>query len=72
MASLPGQQGARRQLRPRLAAHSQWARIEALLRNRQFLIAYREARVRWNAGELIAFPLGTYWLRRFAHVPLAA
>ena len=62
----------RRQLRPRIAACSQWSRIEALLRNRQFLVAYREARDRWIVGELIPFPLGTYWLRRFAQVPLAA
>jgi hypothetical protein len=46
--------------------------LEALLRNRQFLAAYREARERWSAGELIAFPVGNYWLRRFSHVPLAA
>jgi hypothetical protein len=70
--AFPATREPRRQLRPRLAAQNQWARIEALLRNRQFLSAYREARVRWNAGEVIAFPLGTYWLRRFAHVPLAA
>ena len=62
----------RRQLRPRVAARSQWSRIEALLRNREFLAAYREARDRWIAGEAIAFPIGTYWLRRFAHVPLAS
>jgi hypothetical protein len=70
--AFPMSQEPRRQLRPRVAARSQWARIEALLRNRQFLVAYREARERWSAGELIAFPIGTYWLRRFAHVRLAA
>jgi hypothetical protein len=52
-------------------ARSQWARLEALLRNREFLAAYRAARDRWIAGAAIAFPIGTYWLRRFAHVPLA-
>jgi len=68
----PTSREPRRQLRPRVAARSQWSRIEALLRNRQFLLAYREARDRWLAGTLIPFPIGTYWLRRFAHVPLAA
>ncbi|HWU89826.1 MAG TPA: hypothetical protein VN253_21340 [Kofleriaceae bacterium] len=42
------------------------------MRNRQFVAAYREARDRWLGGALTAFPIGTYWLRRFAHVPLAA
>jgi hypothetical protein len=67
----PARREPRRQLRPRVAACSQWARIEALLRNREFLAAYRAARDRWIAGAAIAFPIGTYWLRRFAHVPLA-
>ncbi|HWU88479.1 MAG TPA: hypothetical protein VN253_14430 [Kofleriaceae bacterium] len=61
----------RRTLRPVIAARSQWSRIEALLRNREFLVAYREARGRWIAGETSMFPIGTYWLRRFASVPLA-
>ena len=60
----------RRQLRPRIASCSQWTRVEAHQRNRQFLAAYRAAREHWVAGTLIPFPIGTYWLRRFAHVPL--
>jgi putative transposase len=60
----------RRGLRPRVAARSQWARIEALQRNREFLDAYRDARARWIRGEAAEFPIGTYWLRRFAQVPL--
>jgi hypothetical protein len=67
----PGSREPRRTLRPTVAARSQWARIEALLRSREFLVAYRAARDRWIAGEQCAFPIGTYWLRRFAHVPLA-
>jgi len=59
----PGSREPRRTLRPIIAARSQWARIEALLRNREFLVAYREARDRWIAGEASAFPIGTYWLR---------
>jgi hypothetical protein len=61
---------ARRRLRPRIAASSQWSRVEALLRNYEFLDAYHDARDRWLSGELVLFPKGTYWLRRFAHVPL--
>jgi putative transposase len=61
----------RRNLRPRIAARSQWSRLEALGRNREFLASYREARARWLSGAEVWFPVGTYWLRRFAHVPLA-
>jgi len=61
----------RRNLRPRLAARSQWARIEAIRRNRDFLAAYRDARAHWLGGAVVPFPVGTYWLRRFAHVPIA-
>jgi hypothetical protein len=62
----------RRNLRPRVAARSKWARIEALLRNRAFLIDYAAARAGWQDGEMVTFPTGTYWLRRFANVPIAA
>jgi putative transposase len=62
----------RRNLRPRVAARSKWARLEALLRNRVFLAAYAAARAAWRAGTPATFPIGTYWLRRFANVPLAA
>lgn len=61
----------RRTLRPQVAARSHWARLEALRRNRAFLAAYRASRARWIAGQLVTFPAGTYWLRRFANVPLA-
>jgi putative transposase len=64
------QPAPRRQLRPQLAAGNKWSRIEALLRNRQFIAAYRAARERWFAGIPCTFPIGTYWLHRFAHVPL--
>jgi REP element-mobilizing transposase RayT len=68
----PASREPRRNLRPTIAARSPWARLEAILRNREFLAAYREARARWIAGDAIPFPLGTYWLRRFANVPLAS
>jgi putative transposase len=70
--SCPASREARRNLRPRVAARNQWARIEALRRNREFVAAYREARACWIAGDAVPFPAGTYWLRRFAHVPLGS
>ena len=60
----------RRNLRPRVAARSKWARMEALLRNRAFVVEYTIARERWLDGLAARFPPGTYWLRRFAHVPV--
>lgn len=60
----------RRGVRPRVAG-SRWARIEALLRCRAFVDAYRTARERWLAGHQAIFPPGTYWLRRFANVTVA-
>jgi len=62
----------RRGLRPRLAARSRWARAEALQRDRSFLSSYRAARAEWVAGRDAVFPVGTYWLRRFANVTVAA
>jgi hypothetical protein len=59
-------------LRPTVAARNKWARIEALQRNRAFLDAYRDARARWLTGARAIFPPGTYYLRRFAAVPVAA
>jgi hypothetical protein len=58
-------------LRPTVAARNKWARIEALQRNRAFLEAYIDARLRWRAGQPALFPPGTYWLHRFAFVPIA-
>ena len=62
----------RRQLNPRIAARSMWSRIEAIMRNRDFLDAYRYARQRWINGIAAAFPQGTYWLKRFASIPIEA
>ncbi len=61
----------RRNLRPRVATRSKWARIEALLRNRAFVEAYTTARDAWRNGTVATFPSGTYWLRRFANVAVA-
>lgn len=68
----PASQTPRRNLRPRIAARSHWARLEAIRRYREFLAAYRDARTHWIGGNTVAFPIGTYWLRRFASVPLAS
>ena len=62
----------RRGLRPRFSARSKWVLIEALQRNRAFLIDYRIARRAWLEGKPAVFPPGTYWLARFAHVPVHA
>ena len=60
-----------RTLRPRVAARSVWVRIEALQRNRAFLADYAMAREAWLHGAGVTFPMGTYWLRRFANVRIA-
>jgi hypothetical protein len=52
------------------AARTQWARVEALLRNRAFANEYASARERWRDGAAAVFPPGTYWLQRFAAVPV--
>jgi len=69
--SQPTTHEPRRKLRPRVAAQSKWARIEAVLRNRAFVAAYTTARVAWRDGIPALFPPGTYWLGRFAQVPVA-
>jgi REP element-mobilizing transposase RayT len=68
----PSQETPRRTLRPRVAARNVWVRIDALQRSRAFLAAYVDARARWLLGDPTPFPFGTYWLRRFANVPIAA
>jgi putative transposase len=62
----------RRQVSPRVAGLNKWARIEAIQRNKAFLAAYRAARDLWQAGMGAVFPFGTYWLKRFASVPVDA
>jgi putative transposase len=64
----PNSSEPRRQLAPRVAAKSKWARVEALLRCRAFLAAYQTARAAFLLGESSCFPSGTYWLCRFAGV----
>jgi putative transposase len=66
----PASSEPRRNLRPRVASRSKWARIEALERNRAFAVAYASARECWRVGAAAVFPPGTYWLQRFASVPV--
>lgn len=61
----------RRNLKPRVAARWKWSRLEALRRNREFVDAYRAARTAWLTKRSTIFPAGTYWLARFAGVPVA-
>lgn len=61
----------RRDLRPRFAGQRA-ERVSALLEYQTFLAAYREARQRWLTGRTALFPRGTYWLAKFAAVPIAA
>jgi hypothetical protein len=61
---------ARRDLRPRVAARNKWGWIEALLRNRLFTTEYASAREQWRNGLPTVFPSGSYWLPRFASVPV--
>ncbi len=67
----PANQEPRRSLRPRFAAQNTASRIDALRRYRLFLDAYDNARQSWLAGRNAAFPVGTYWLHRFARVAIA-
>lgn len=69
--SRPASIEPRRNMNPTVAARSKWARIEALMCNRDFVNAYRRARLAWIAGLEAIFPVGTYWLQRFASVPIA-
>lgn len=66
----PSSHEPRRKLSPRVASRNKWARIEALRRNKTFIEAYVNARILWQAGLDTVFPIGTYWLRRFASVPI--
>lgn len=66
----PTSEAPRRNLRPRFAGQRE-NRVAALLEYRAFQEAYGEARRRWVAKRSAVFPRGTYWLARFAAVPIA-
>ncbi len=68
----PSSREPRRGLRPTIAARSLWARLEAIQRKREFAATYRKARRAMLDGAPARFPHGTYWLRRFCGVAVAA
>jgi hypothetical protein len=65
----PTSREPRRNLRPRFAGRTE-TRVPALLAYKEFLAAYRDARRALLAGQRPLFPRGTYWLARFAAVPV--
>jgi putative transposase len=67
----PQNREKRRTLRPRFAAGRRSARRDVIERYKVFLTAYREARREMLALRTFAFPIGTYWLKEFANVPIA-
>lgn len=70
--SSPSTTRPRRELRPRIAAKDEDARISTLEFRAAFAASYELARQALLAGDPIPFPAGTYWLRRFANVPVAS
>jgi hypothetical protein len=68
--SQPTSHEPRRNLRPRGGTESVGANRGATAQPR-LIVAYTNARERWRAGTPVLFPPGTYWLRRFAQVPVA-
>jgi len=54
----PTSREPRRNLRPTIAARSLWARLEAIQRKREFVVAHRRARLALLAGSPISFPSG--------------
>jgi len=45
-------------------------RSNPLMRNRAFVVDYASACEGWRNGVPTVFPAGTYWLQRFASVPV--
>ena len=63
----PASHAPRRNLDPKVAAKNKWSRIETLLRNKLFHVAYAQSLNAFKSGvKDVLFPAGTYWLRRFA------
>jgi REP element-mobilizing transposase RayT len=67
----PTSREQRRNLRPRFAACRASALRDATDHYKAFLAAYREARRHMLAQQAFAFPIGTYWLKEYANVPIA-
>lgn len=60
----------RRELRPRFAGEADDL-ARAIEEFKAFLDEYRAARERWLTRKRAVFPAGTYWLARFAAIPVA-
>jgi putative transposase len=68
----PDSLAPRRNLSPHLACRDPNLRIHLLRQRREWLDAYRAARLAWLAGDPhVIFPPGTYWLRHHAGVTCA-
>lgn len=71
--SAPASVAPRRQLSPRLAAHTTPLRIEAIRRLKQFVADYRAAFVAWkNKVSNVLFPYGTFAMAQRFGAPVAA
>jgi putative transposase len=57
---------------PKHAASSKWRALAELQRDREWERQYAAARGLLRAGKQAVFPAGTYWMRRFAGVEVAA
>jgi REP element-mobilizing transposase RayT len=56
---------------PRVASSCRWLRLAQLQRNREWEREYAVARELLRDGMAAVFPVGTYWLKRFAGVEVA-
>ena len=56
-------------LRPRVACRSQWARVAALQRNREFEAQHAAAVARLRAGQVPDFPVGTVAMKHLVRKP---
>jgi hypothetical protein len=72
VTSIPTTLAPRRVLSPQVATRNKWLRIEALTRNRAFVIAYRHALARWKVDRTVEFPAGTFAMRLRHQVSCAA
>lgn len=60
----PGTREKRFNINPKVAAKNKWLRMEAIARNKAFLLQYKQALKRWRDGDRdVRFPYGTYALR---------
>jgi putative transposase len=65
----PASRESRRTLNPHVAARDKLPRLKAIQRLKEFREIYAARRDGWLAGEPVAFPAGTWWLKRFAGAP---